>query len=81
MMGYIKRQIDTGIPSSKEDNPQRKGKEHVLKYAKFLKEMMARHKKIKVGEQVTLNASCNVIISRHIFWYLIVKKIVRYRSY
>ncbi|KAA3487566.1 hypothetical protein EPI10_031382 [Gossypium australe] len=33
-------------------------------YAKFLKEMMSRHNKIKVGEQVTLNASYSVIISR-----------------
>ncbi|KAA3470102.1 gag-asp_proteas domain-containing protein [Gossypium australe] len=31
----------------------------VHKYAKFLNEMMARHKKIKVGEQVHLSASYN----------------------
>ncbi|KAA3473238.1 acidic leucine-rich nuclear phosphoprotein 32 family member B-like [Gossypium australe] len=96
MMGDIKRQIGTSIPSNTEDNRLRQGKEHVKaialrlgkvlsspkiptpeiklplieliekvpKYAKFLKEMMARHKKIKVGEQVNLSASCSVIISR-----------------
>ncbi|KAA3480731.1 troponin T, skeletal muscle-like [Gossypium australe] len=128
MMGDIKRQIGTGIPSNTKDNPLRKGKENmkatalrsgsllsspkiptpevtmdntdklednsledgnepepeeentpatetgketpkddkitkVLKYAKFLKEMMARRKKINV-EQVDLSASCSVIISR-----------------
>ncbi|KAA3474734.1 hypothetical protein EPI10_024997 [Gossypium australe] len=34
----------------------------VRKYAKFLMEIIARHRKIKVGEQVTLNASCSVTI-------------------
>ncbi|KAA3477000.1 bromodomain-containing protein [Gossypium australe] len=40
--------------------------EKVPKYAKILKETMARHKKIKVGEQFNLSASYSVIISRQV---------------
>lgn len=40
--------------------------EKAPKYAKFLKEFMSRHKKIKVGKQVKINASCNVIISKKV---------------
>ncbi|KAA3462831.1 oligopeptide transporter 4-like [Gossypium australe] len=74
MMGDIKRQISTHIPSNTEDNPQREGKEHVKvialrsvkliekgpKFSKFLKEMMTRRKEIKVGEHVNLNAFWNL---------------------
>lgn len=40
--------------------------EKIPKYAKFLKEIISRHKKIKVGEQVQINASYSAIISKQI---------------
>lgn len=40
--------------------------EKVPKDAKFLKETMSKRKKIKVGEQVEINTSCNAIISKQI---------------
>jgi len=35
-------------------------------HAKFLKEIVARHKKLKKGEQIIINASCIAIITKEI---------------
>ncbi|KAA3482881.1 hypothetical protein EPI10_005093 [Gossypium australe] len=40
--------------------------EKIPKYAKFLKDIMSRHRKTKVGEQVNLSASSSVISSRQV---------------
>lgn len=40
--------------------------EKVPKHANLLKEIMSKRMKIKVGEQVEINASCSVIISQRI---------------
>ncbi|KAA3461295.1 Transposon Ty3-I Gag-Pol polyprotein [Gossypium australe] len=40
--------------------------EKVPKHTNFLNEMVARRKKVKVGEEVNLSASCNVIISKQV---------------
>ncbi|KAA3461569.1 reverse transcriptase [Gossypium australe] len=40
--------------------------EKVPKYAKYLKEIMSRRRKIKTGEQVNVSASCSEIISEQI---------------
>ncbi|KAA3487177.1 signal transducer and activator of transcription A-like [Gossypium australe] len=40
--------------------------EKVPKYAKFLKEIISRHRKIKVGEQVNMSTSYSAIISRQV---------------
>ncbi|KAL1162454.1 hypothetical protein V6Z11_A07G201400 [Gossypium hirsutum] len=36
------------------------------KYAKHLKKIMSKRRKIKIGEQVNIDASCSAIISKHI---------------
>ncbi|KAA3487069.1 gag-asp_proteas domain-containing protein [Gossypium australe] len=79
MMGDIKRQIGIGILINTEDDPRREGKEHVKaitlrsdliekvpKYTKYLKEIMLRSRKIKIGEQVNIDTSCSVLISRQV---------------
>ncbi|TYJ39997.1 hypothetical protein E1A91_A04G108600v1, partial [Gossypium mustelinum] len=40
--------------------------EKVSKYAKYLKEIISKRRKVKMGEQVNISTSCNVIISKHI---------------
>ncbi|KAA3477844.1 bromodomain-containing protein [Gossypium australe] len=38
----------------------------ILKYFKYLKEIMSRHKKLKKCEQIKIDASCSAIIARRI---------------
>ncbi|KAA3477597.1 bromodomain-containing protein [Gossypium australe] len=38
----------------------------IPKYAKDLKEIMSRHKKLKKGEQINIDASCSAIIAQNI---------------
>ncbi|KAA3469674.1 hypothetical protein EPI10_015438 [Gossypium australe] len=38
--------------------------EKVTKYTRYLKEIMSRRRKIKIGERATIDASCSAIISR-----------------
>ncbi|KAA3463916.1 general transcriptional corepressor trfA-like [Gossypium australe] len=40
--------------------------EKILKYTKYLKEIMARCRKIKRGEPINIDASCSAIITRKI---------------
>ncbi|KAA3483362.1 Transposon Ty3-I Gag-Pol polyprotein [Gossypium australe] len=66
----IARPSTTKVPfsTSLEDKQNRDEANFLIdkipKYAKYLKEIMKRHQKMKQGEQIDINASCSILIAR-----------------